>query len=225
MLIVAWKQPVPDAKVPLLVYVKLVASAIFNTVCPLPVLVKIILAAPNIIALVPVPVELKLPVDNANPFKFKVPDVNVVVPVTWFTLAADSRVVVPLLLITNPNKPTAPAKSRLLAEPTIFTIRVLYPNPPPVNVKLPYRKTLDAAINAPVWPDKNVKFLKEEPLIVATAEPEVKVRFGTVVDEAPAVVPQVNVLVIDIAEAKPPVPVELNPVTVAILNTTVAAVV
>lgn len=49
-------------------------------------------------------------------------------------------------------------------------------------------------------------------------------KLGAVVVEPP-VVPNVNVLVTDIPDAKPPVPVQVNAVTVAIDNTVVAAVV
>ena len=51
------------------------------------------------------------------------------------------------------------------------------------------------------------------------------VRLGAIAD-VPPVVPQVNVLVTDIAgTVNPPEPVVVNPVRVAILSTTVAAVV
>lgn len=62
-------------------------------------------------------------------------------------------------------------------------------------------------------------------VIVATDAPVVNVRFGAL-DDVPPVVPQVNVLVLLIAATlNPPVPVYVKPVSVAILNTTVAAVV
>ena len=61
---------------------------------------------------------------------------------------------------------------------------------------------------------------------VAILAPVVNVRFGALVVVPPAVLPQVNVLVTAIAATvNPPVPVYVNPVVVAILNTTVAAVV
>ena len=62
-------------------------------------------------------------------------------------------------------------------------------------------------------------------VIVATDAPVVNVRFGALVD-VPPVVPQVKVLVTDIAAtANPPEPVYVKPVSVAILSTTVVAVV
>ena len=61
-------------------------------------------------------------------------------------------------------------------------------------------------------------------VIVATDAPVVNVKFGALVD-VPPVVPQVKVLVLLIAATlNPPVPVYVKPVSVAMLNTTVAAV-
>ena len=60
---------------------------------------------------------------------------------------------------------------------------------------------------------------------VAIDAPVVNVKFGALA-EVPPVVPQVNVLVALIATTvNPPVPVYVKPVSVAILNTVVAAVV
>ena len=81
-LIVDWKQPVPDPKVPLVVYVKPVAVAILNTVVPSVACARTILVAPKAIALVFVLLELKVPVVKLNPFRVIVPLVSVVVSVT-----------------------------------------------------------------------------------------------------------------------------------------------
>ena len=63
-------------------------------------------------------------------------------------------------------------------------------------------------------------------VIVATCAPVVNVRFGALDVVPPAVLPQVNVLVTAMsATVNPPVPVYVNAVRVAILNTVVAAVV
>lgn len=60
---------------------------------------------------------------------------------------------------------------------------------------------------------------------VATDAPVVNVKFGALA-EVPPVVPQVNVLVALIATTvNPPVPVYVKPVSMAMLNTVVAAVV
>jgi len=62
-------------------------------------------------------------------------------------------------------------------------------------------------------------------VIVATPAPVVNVKFGAL-DVVPPVVPKVNVLVTLMSgTVNPPVPVYVNPVAVAILNTVVAAVV
>ena len=61
---------------------------------------------------------------------------------------------------------------------------------------------------------------------VATLAPVVNVRFGALDIVPPAPLPKENVLVtLMAATVKPPVPVQVNPVAVDILNTTVAAVV
>ena len=61
-------------------------------------------------------------------------------------------------------------------------------------------------------------------VIVATDAPVVNVKFGAFAD-VPPVVPHVKVLVLLIAATlNPPVPVYVKPVSVAMLNTTVAAV-
>ena len=60
---------------------------------------------------------------------------------------------------------------------------------------------------------------------VAIDAPVVNVKFGALA-EVPPVVPQVNVLVALIATTvNPPVPVYVKPVSMAMLNTVVAAVV
>jgi hypothetical protein len=70
------------------------------------------------------------------------------------------------------------------------------------------------------------KFLNQPAVVnVATLAPEVNVKF-TAFDNDPPVVPNVNVLVLPMAATvNPPGPVYVNPVTVAMLNTVVAAVV
>ena len=70
------------------------------------------------------------------------------------------------------------------------------------------------------------KRLNQLPVVsVGTEAPDVNVRLGAFAD-VPPVVPQVNVLVTLIAATvNPPVPVYVKPVSVAMLNTVVAAVV
>ena len=70
--IVDWKHPVPDPNVPLVVYVKPVAVAIFNTVCNAVVVANIILLEPKAIERVLLLLELNIPVVKLA--------VNVIVP-------------------------------------------------------------------------------------------------------------------------------------------------
>ena len=68
--------------------------------------------------------------------------------------------------------------------------------------------------------------LNDPPVVIVGIDaPEISERFGTVVDEAPAVLPDWNVLVTDMADVNPPVPVHEKLVRVAIPNTVCAAVV
>ena len=71
-----------------------------------------------------------------------------------------------------------------------------------------------------------LRFLNQPPVFsVATDAPVVNVKFGALV-ESPALLPQLNVLVLLIAATvNPPDPVYVKLVRVAILNTVVAAVV
>ena len=71
-----------DTNPPVPVYVNPVAVAKLNTVCAAVVCANTILFVPNVIARAAVPVEANIPVVKSNPFKFKVPLVNVVVRVT-----------------------------------------------------------------------------------------------------------------------------------------------
>ena len=120
---------------PLLVYVKLVASAILNTTVPSVACARTILFEPKAMDLVLVLLELNVPVVRVNPFKFKFPKVSVVVPVDN-RVTADVSVVVPPLLITNPSNDVDPPLLTLPAAPIILTVNVLY-TPPLANVKLP----------------------------------------------------------------------------------------
>ena len=135
-LIVDWKQPVPDPKVPLVVYVKLVVSAILNTVVPSVACARTILVAPKAIALVFVLLELKVPVVRVNPPRFKFPEVSVVVPVDVKVTADVSVVVPPLLLMTKPSNDVDPPLLTLPAAPIILTVSATY-EAPIANVKLP----------------------------------------------------------------------------------------
>ena len=89
---------------------------------------------------------------------------------------------------------------------------------------MPFTFKVVAAMVDDVVPKLNV--LNQLAVVsVGIEAPEVNVKFGALVD-VPPVVPQVKVLVTDIAAtANPPEPVYVKPVSVAMLNTTVVAVV
>lgn len=124
-LIIARKQPVPEPYVPLLVYVKLVASAISKFICPAAVVTRKILAVPKVIDLTVLEEETNLPVVKENPPKFKFPETSVVTPVADSCNADISVVVPPRLLITKPANVTAPLPETVPAEPTMLTVSVL----------------------------------------------------------------------------------------------------
>ena len=92
------------------------------------------------------------------------------------------------------------------------------------NVRLPAMFNVVVPGLKPVVPKS--KFLNQLAVVnVAIDAPVVNVKF-TAFDNEPPVVPNVNVLVLPIfATVNPPGPVYVNAVTIAILNTTVAAVV
>jgi hypothetical protein len=75
----------------------LVESVIFQTV-PVPVIITVL--APRLSARILVLLELKLPVDNTNPFKFNVPSVSVQMPAAVHSVVfPDNDKVISALLI------------------------------------------------------------------------------------------------------------------------------
>jgi len=135
--------------------------------------------------------------------------------------AAADNVVVPALLIVNAA--------------IVFPFGVIVPVPVIVGLNAVYVPVLDNVnpfkFSAVVPGLKEVvpKFnVLNQPavVIVAILAPVVNVKLGALVVVPPAVLPKLNVLATAIsATVNPPVPVQVNPVTVAILNTVVAAVV
>jgi len=111
----------------------------------------------------------------------------------------------------------------ILPVPLIVGLNAVYV-PLPDNVR-PFKFNAVVPGLKLVVPKSNV--LNQLPVVsVAILAPVVNVKFGALDIVPPAVLPQVNVLVTAIAATvNPPVPVQVNPVTVAILNTVVAAVV
>ena len=91
-------------KPPVPVHVKLVTFAIDNTTCATDACVSTIEPTPNCILRVLAPVELNIPVDKSNPFKFNVPVVSVVVEDAAIVRADPNVVVIPLaLMVKAPN--------------------------------------------------------------------------------------------------------------------------
>lgn len=178
---------------------------------------------PNAIERVTAPDEENIPVVRLKLFIASVPLVNVVVPVADKLNASPSDVVPEVLLIVN-------------AASVALVLLVIVPVPTMLGVMVVYVPVLDS-VRSPVMfsavvPGLNVvvpksKLSNQLPVVnVATLAPVVNVRFGAVVNEPPAVAPTLNVLVLVIAgTTNPPVPVYVNPVAVAMLNTVVAAVV
>ena len=134
---------------------------------------------------------------------------------------AAAKVVVPVLLISNPA--------------IVFPFEVIVPVPTIVGLNAVYVPVLDNVRPfrfSAVVPGLNevvpkFKVLNQPAVvIVAILAPVVNVKLGAIVVVPPAVAPKLNDLVLLMAATvNPPVPVQVNPVTVAILNTVVAAVV
>ena len=153
---------------------------------------------------------------KSNPFRFSVPKVKVVVVV----VTGPAIVVVPELLIVN--------------DPIVLLFVVIVPVfrivglravnvPPEDKVKL---LRFNAVVGTANVVDPKLRLLNQPPVVkVKTAIPEPpNVRLGALT-AFPAVVPTVNVLVMSADDLKPPVPVQVKLVIVAIDKLTAAAVV
>jgi len=176
----------------------------------------------NVIALVVVPDELNMPVVRLNPFNASVPLVNVTVEVAVIVNASPT-VVVPVVLLTISEANVVLPLLVIVPVPTIVGVKLV--NVPPDESVNPFKfNEVVPGLNA-VVPKFNV--LNQLPVVnVVTAVPApTKDTFGALVAEPP-VVPNVTVLVTDASTiVKPPVPVHVKPVAVAIDNTVVPAVV
>ena len=206
---------------PVPVYENPVTFAIDNTVLDAPECANTILLDPNVITLVLVLVELNIPVVNVNPPKSNVPAVNVVVLVADKVNAAPKVVVYVGLLIFNAANVVLPALL-IVPVPTIFAVKLV--NVPLLdNVRLFKFSVVAGTANAVVPKSSLLNQLRLVNVAIAVPLP-VNVKLGEI-SAVPPVVPNVNVLVIFAAAVNPPVPVKLNPVTVAIDRLTAAAVV
>jgi len=203
---------------PVPVYVNPVAMAILNTTVARVVCVRLMFPVLNVIDLVLVLVDANIPVANVNPANANVPAVNVVVPVATKDKAS-AKVVVPALLIVNAA--IVLVTEVIVPVPTMVAVNAVYV-PPLANVNEFKFSVVVAGVQ--VLPVKFNKLNQLPVVIVGIEAPVVNARLGALVVEPP-VVPNVNVLVTDIAEVNPPVPVLVNPVAVAISRLVAAAVV
>ena len=184
---------------------------------------RIIFPVPNAIDRVLVLLELNRPVVSVNVFSVRLPLVNVVVDAV-LVVNASLNVVVPDTLLTV-NKLIVLPLLRMLPVPTVISVSPVNVAPAADdNVKLPAMFNVVAGKAKAV--DPKVRFLIKLVLVmvmIATPAP-VNATLGALV-ASPAVDPVVSVLVMAASVVNPPEPVQANPVAVAMLNTTVAAVV
>ena len=175
---------IPEVKPPAPDQVKLVRSAILNTVVAAVVCAKTMLLLPNAIDLATELLETKVPVVNVNPFNASVPVVNVVIPVATrdnasfkvvvlvvpsVTLMVSAAIVLPLLVI--------------LPSLNVVTVKPVYVPPLDNNKLLTF--TLVAGIANAVVPKLSVlNQLLVVNVCIAIPDP-VNVKFGSI---PPAVV-------------------------------------
>ena len=206
---------------PVPVYVKPVAVAIDNTVEAAVVVDNIILLVPNAIERVLALVELKVPIVKSYPPKFNVPTVKIHWDVAVYVCVLSSVNVTPV-----PFTPIPPncllnwlVQVCVLVNTGVKLVNVL----PLDSVKVSIFNVVAGTVNAVV---PKLRISNQLPVVnvwIAVPLP-VSVKLGAFVEEPP-VVPNEYVLVILASAVKPPVPVYVKPVAVAIDNTVVAAVV
>ena len=220
-LMVDWKPPVPDPYVPLLVYVKLVAVGMLKFIRANVVVLNTILPVPNATDRVLVLLELKIPVASVKLFSTRAPLVNVVVPVAT-RLNAPPNVVVPDTLLIVNAAIVLPLLI-ILPVPTMFTVADANV-PPDDNVRSPTMFRVATGRAKAVVP--KLRFLIKLVLVMVTiATPAPVSDTLAALVASPAVAPMLIVLVIEASVVNPPVPVQVNPVAVAIDTTVVAAAV
>ena len=184
---------------------------------------RIIFPVPNAIDRVLLLLETKVPVVSVNPFRVRLPLVNVVVlPAT--KVNASLNVVVPDTL-SIVSVPIVLPLLRMLPVPTMVAVSAVNVAPTADdNVRLPTMFKLVAGRAKAV--DPKLRFLIKLVLVMVMIAAPVPVTdtLGALV-ASPAVDPTVSVLVMAASAVNPPAPVQVNPVAVAMLSTTVAAVV
>ena len=209
----AVKPPVPVNEKPM-------AIPILRLVAPAVVVANTMLPVPNAILRVLELVELNVPVVNVYPARSSVPAVNVVTAVAVVNVTAPASVVVPVLLMVSvtigrPLGVNVPV-------PAVVIVNPVYA-PPELNVRLLTVNDVVPGSNAVV--PKSILLKNPVLVIVCTAVPDpVNVKL-TPLAIAPAVVAQLNDLVMSAAAVNPPVPVAVKLVAVRISRLSVAVVV
>jgi len=187
------------------------AVVVLNTILPLP----------NATDRVLVLLETNVPVARAKLFRTRAPLVNVVVPVATRLNASPNVVVPDTLLIVN----AAIVRLLLVIVPVPTVFRVSDANvPPDDNVRSPAMFRVVAGRAKAVVPNVILSNQLAVVSVMIAVPLPVNDRLGALV-AVPPVVPNTHVLVIDASVVNPPVPVQLKPVAIAMLNTVVAAVV
>ena len=133
------------------------------------------------------------------------------------TVSAALRVAVPALLTPNPAR----VFPLLVIVPVLLIVALNEVYVPPLDNVMVFTFTEVVPGSNEVVPKYSV--LNQLPVVsVATLAPVVNVKFGALVVVPPAVLPQVNVLGVDMSgTVNPPGPVRVNPVRVAIVNASV----
>jgi len=185
------------------------------------VVLNTILPLPNAIERALVLLEAKVPVVSVKLFSTRAPLVNVVTPVATRLNASPNVVVPDTLLIVNAT--IVLVLLRIVPVPTMFKVSDV--NVPPVDkVRSPDMFNVVAPSANAV--DPKLRFLiKLEVVMVITATPVPVNDTLAALVASPAVAPMLIVLVIKASVVNPPVPVQVNPVAVAIDTTVVAATV
>ena len=205
---------------PLSVSVKLVASAMLNTVVAAVVCVRLMLFDPNAMARVLVLLELKIPVVRSLPLRSRVPAVSVVVAVAISDWLPPNVNVPPGMLTPNPANCLLNCGVKVCVLVNVGVRPVYVPPEARVNVLT----NMDVAAGVDVVLPK-LKELNQLPVVmVGIAAPVVNVKFGALAAEPPAVDPKLNVLVTPRSDMNPPLPAIVKLVASAMLNTVVAAV-
>jgi hypothetical protein len=167
--------------------------------------------------------ELKVPIDTLKPAALNAPSVRVRVPVPLepsCNASASVTVIPEPLIVVAPS--ALPALVTVADARNVGTTAVYVP--PEASVKLPPIVTL-LAVTVLVLPVK-IKSLKKLPLVIVSADaPALTVRLGAFDTVPPGWVPKATVAVAAILRVKPPVPVNVKLVEIAMLNTVVEAVV